>query len=148
MRAADMMTRSLWVVTPNESVSDAASMMATHDVGMLPVVDTPETMRLVGVITDRDIALRHVAPAHDAACTVRSHMTSDGLVTVRQDADAHDIMGRMRSRQVRRIPVIDEEHRVVGVVAQADVARHVGPTEPVAFEKMMQGLSEPALTAV
>ena len=148
MKAKDIMTRALHVITSDEPVSRAALLMAREDVGILPVVDSPASMHMVGVITDRDIAVRHVGHHHTADCSVRTHMTDADLVTVGEDDHIHDVMGRMRHYQVRRIPVLNEQHRLVGIIAQADLARQVAPEEPLAFEKMMEGVSTPAVAAV
>lgn len=148
MRAKDIMTSAVHVVTPDEPISRAAELMAREDVGLVPVVDSVQQMRLVGVITDRDIAVRHVASHHTGDCAVRRHMTTTDLVTVREADHIHDVMGRMRHYQLRRMPVLDERHRLSGIIAQADVALRIAPDEPVEFEKMMESLSAPATVAV
>ena len=122
MKARDLMTEHAQVVVPSDALSHAAALMRDSDVGFIPVADDRESRRLVGVITDRDIAIRHVANAHGDDCRVDQHMTANDLVTVTPDADVSAVHELMREHQVRRVPVIDSEGRILGVIAQADVA--------------------------
>jgi CBS domain-containing protein len=124
MKAREIMTDNLECVTREDSLRVAAQRMRDADVGSLPVVDDRGTMRLVGLITDRDITIRHVAEegAQDAgSCRVGDHMTGDRLHTVAPDDDVRDVLRTMKTEQVRRIPVV-EGHRLVGIIAQADIA--------------------------
>ena len=145
MRAIDVMTRNPKTVLPSDSVTQASRLMADANVGMLPVVESHETEKLVGVITDRDIVVRHLAEQHACDCQVADHMTRGHLDIVRTTDHIHDVMGRMRHDQVRRVPVVDEEQRLVGIIAQADVARRVARKEPMLFEQMLEGISSPTL---
>jgi CBS domain-containing protein len=122
MKARDIMTEYPQAVTPFDPLSHAAALMRDSDIGFLPVVDDRTSRRLVGVITDRDIAIRHVADAHNDDCTIKQHMTGTDLVTVGPDDDTSEVHRLMSDRQVRRIPVVDSEGHVLGVIAQADVA--------------------------
>jgi CBS domain-containing protein len=123
MKAKDIMTKKPKTVTPETSVREAARLMKQEDVGVLPVVDRDGSDRLVGIVTDRDIALRHVAEGHDSSsCPVREAMTSN-VRTARENDDVEDVMDLMGSEQVRRIPVVDERGSLVGIVAQADIVR-------------------------
>jgi CBS domain-containing protein len=144
MNTREIMTSKLDVVTARDSVTRAAQVMLTSDIGFVPVVDDIARMRLVGVLTDRDIAMRYVAQNRSPNTLVGDIMTSEHLVCVRPEDDAHDVLGRMRHERVRRIPVVDKEHRVIGVVAQADIARKLGPREPNLVEKMLEDISQPA----
>jgi CBS domain-containing protein len=122
MKARDIMTEFPQAVTPSDPLSHAAALMRDGDVGFLPVVDDRTSRRLVGVITDRDIAIRHVADAHGDDCTIKQHMSADRVVTVSPDADTREVHRLMIEHQVRRIPVVDSDGAVLGVIAQADVA--------------------------
>lgn len=147
MKAKEIMTQDPVAVTPNETVSHAAELMARHDIGLIPVVEDRSSMRLRGVITDRDIAVRHVAAKHREDCAVAEHMTSKRVDVVRPDADVHDVLGRMRHDKVRRIPVVDADHRLVGVIAQADLAvKYAGhqPAREIEVEDVIEHISEPA----
>ncbi|HEU4452417.1 MAG TPA: CBS domain-containing protein [Longimicrobium sp.] len=143
MKARDLMTPRPHVVLSDEPLLKAAEIMRDHDVGAVPVVDGRESMRLVGVITDRDLAVRHVAAAHHRDCAVRQHMTYDSLVTVRPNADADDVMKKMRRCKVRRVMVTDEDGVLRGIIAQADVVRLEGGDHPRRVEKVLEEISEP-----
>jgi CBS domain-containing protein len=145
MQARDLMTPNPRVVTPDQPVSRAAEIMRDYDVGAVPVVDGP-ALRLRGVITDRDIAVRCTAAGHAPTCTVADHMTVAPLDTVRSDADVHEVMEVMKDARVRRVMVTEGE-RLAGVIAQADLARREGPFEPLEVEKVLERISEPAFTA-
>ena len=143
MLARDIMTRDPSVVTPNETVARAAEIMRERNVGMVPVVNDRTHMRLEGVITDRDIAVRCVAERHHRDCRVADHMTSDHLDIMRADAPVDDVIDAMEHDRVRRIPIVDERERLVGIIAQADIALRVGPSEPRKIETMLEHISEP-----
>ena len=106
-------------VTPDTPVAEAAELMASEDVGSLPIL---EGDKLVGVVTDRDIVVRAVAKKRNPeGMSVRSVASGD-LVTVRPDEDLSEALKLMASYQVRRLPVVDDDNHLVGVLAQADVA--------------------------
>jgi CBS domain-containing protein len=143
MKIREIMTPRPEVLTPRDEVTLAAQMMRSADVGFIPVVDDLENLKLVGVITDRDIALRCVGEHRDGSTPIGDVMSTTELDCVRPDDDAHDAIGRMRHDQVRRVPVVDTQHRVVGVVSQADLALRLGPKEPLVVERMLEGISRP-----
>jgi CBS domain-containing protein len=121
MKARDIMSSDLECVTREDSLQQAARLMRDKDIGALPVVEDTRSMKLVGVITDRDIAVRHVAEGNDPDCKVGDHMTSGDLYRVSPDDDLESVTRTMESHQVRRVPVCEGE-RVVGMIAQADIA--------------------------
>ena len=121
MKARDIMTSNPRCVTADESIGRAAEIMREADVGVVPVVEDSGSMRLAGLVTDRDIAVRVVAEGRDGKVNVRDVMSS-GLKTVGPDDDVNRVTELMKSEQVRRIPVVDGD-RLVGIIAQADVAR-------------------------
>lgn len=143
MKARDLMTRDPAVIPAENRLSDAASLMSTLGVGMLPVVESQDRRRLVGVLTDRDIVVRCLAEGHRGECLVRDHMTRDVLVTVTADADVREIARKMEQYQVRRLPVVDTLGNVVGVVAQADLAKRLGPVNPDLMEEILERISTP-----
>ena len=106
-------------VEPSTLLSEAAQLMNQEDVGSLPVV---ENGRLVGMLTDRDIVTRVVAEGRDPQSVSVREVASD-LVTIDPQHDLGDALKLMARNQVRRLPVVEEGGRLVGVVAQADVAR-------------------------
>ncbi len=123
MKVKDIMTSDPVSVTPETPLREAARMMKQHNVGIIPVVEREGSKQLVGVITDRDIAVRCVAEGHDSSkCPVREAMSSD-VQTARADDDVSSVMRLMGKEQVRRIPIVDERGGLVGIVAQADIVR-------------------------
>jgi CBS domain-containing protein len=136
------MTPDPAVVTPEDPVSRAAQIMRDYDVGIVPVVNDDKSRTLLGVITDRDIACRHVADAHTEDCTVASHMTRDDIETVEETDDSTTILEAMKRREVRRI-LVARNGKLVGVIAQADIATSKQiPKAQVA--EVVEKVSEPA----
>ena len=143
MKARDLMTPDPFVVLPDEPVLRAAEIMRDHDVGVVPVVESRESRLLLGVITDRDLAVRHVAGAHHHDCPVRDHMTADHLVAVRPSDGAGEVMDRMADHKVRRVMVTDDGGRLLGVIAPADLLREEGEEHPRRVERVLAEISEP-----
>jgi CBS domain-containing protein len=122
MRAADIMTENPEVVTPDATLADAARKMRDLDVGIIPVVESEQNRRLRGVITDRDITIRAVAEGRDAGSTRVSDVMTSGVETCNKNDSVQDVLQLMEREQVRRVPITDREGRLVGIIAQADVA--------------------------
>ncbi len=122
MKARDIMTSNPECLTPDSTLQQAARLMRDGGFGAVPVVNDESTLEVVGIITDRDIAIRHVAEGHADSCCVGDHMTRD-VEVVRADSDLADVEDVMSDEQVRRIPVVDENDRLIGMIAQADLAR-------------------------
>ena len=141
MRARDIMTSNPLVVTGEDTISHAAEIMRDAEVGIVPVVDDREHRRLIGVITDRDIAVRCVSHKHVPACDVRLHMSGDHLHTVTPDDDVDRVIEAMAHDQVRRIPVVAEDGRLIGMISQADLATKVGPDNPLDVERVLESVS-------
>ena len=120
MRVSEAMTRDVRVATPGQSIRDVAKMMADIDAGAMPV---GENDRLVGMITDRDIAIRAVAEGKGPDTPVREVMSSD-IKYCYEDEDLEHVAENMGDLQVRRLPVVNREKRLVGIVALGDIARH------------------------
>jgi CBS domain-containing protein len=117
--------------------------MRDYNVGIVPVVSDPDSRNLIGLITDRDIAVRHVADAHMEDCTVGTHMTRDNIETVEENDDTATILAAMKRREVRRIAVTNKNGKLMGVIAQADIAvADEIPKEDVA--EVVKTVSEPA----
>ncbi len=117
----ELMTVKPRTVKVGDTVVDAAKLMRGEDTGIAPVVDGG---RLVGVVTDRDIAIRVVAEGRDPQATKVEEIASQNLVTIDPQQDLDGALRLMAQHQVRRLPVVEEDGKLVGVVAQADVARH------------------------
>ncbi len=122
----DTMTSNPCSIDADKPVSYAAKMMRDEDVGLAPIVDGD---RLVGTLTDRDIAMRVVAEGRDPESTTVREVASSVVVTVNPQQGLDDALQLMAKHQVRRLPVVEENGRLVGVVAQADVAEHAEPSE-------------------
>jgi CBS domain-containing protein len=115
----EVMTREVRSCEPKATATEAAKLMATQDVGPIPVV---EDGRLTGIVTDRDLVIRILAEGRDPNATTVGEIASRDLVTVSPDEDIDEALSRMAQNQVRRLPVVEGD-RLIGIVAQADVAR-------------------------
>lgn len=146
MRALDIMTEDPFTLTENATIADAARIMRDINVGIVPVVDNEDDLRLKGVITDRDIAVRAIADGMDAKTRVDRCMSTD-VRTVNRNDSVYDVMRVMRQEQVRRVPVTDREGRLVGIIAQADLAVDYAGTDyerEIEVEETIERISEPA----
>lgn len=114
----EMMTSGVHVARPDQTIGEAARVMAEADIGSLPV---GENGKLVGMITDRDIVVRGIALGRDAQTPVRDVMTSD-VKYCHDDEDVSDVARNMAELGVRRLPVVDRDKRLVGMVALSNVA--------------------------
>ncbi|HUP89030.1 MAG TPA: CBS domain-containing protein [Longimicrobiales bacterium] len=139
-KARDIMTANPQVVTPEESIQRAAQIMRDADVGIVPVVDDQASMRLTGLVTDRDIAIRIVAEGRNSGdCCARDVMSTSPR-SVGPDDDLDRVMDLMKSEKVRRVPVVEGD-RLVGIIAQADVAMDQGSDSKTG--DVVQKISEP-----
>lgn len=129
----DLMSRDVKIISPDMTIGDAARKMRDGDFGMMPV---GENDRMIGTISDRDIAIRAVAEGKGASTKVRSVM-SEGVSWVYEDESVEQAATIMSERQVRRLPVVDRDKRLVGIVALGDFAVESSEIRPAA-----QALSE------
>jgi CBS domain-containing protein len=141
VKIQDIMTRDPSCVTPETPAREAARIMRDEDIGVVPVVEDESSRRLVGVVTDRDLAVRIVAEGRDADTPVVEVMTASRLATVTPDVDVDDVMDAMAAEQVRRIPIVDERGSLVGIVSQADVVRKARDDDKA--ERTVEQISEP-----
>ena len=136
-KVREVMTDRPRCVSPETPISQAAELMESEDVGALPVL---EGEHLAGMITDRDIVIRAVAKGKDPrGMPVREIATRD-VVAVRPDEDLSEALRIMASHQIRRLPVVDDDNRLIGVLAQADVALEA---KEKAVGEMVEGISKP-----
>jgi CBS domain-containing protein len=135
-KVREVMTDRPRCITPETPVSEAARLMKSEDVGSLPILDGE---RLTGIVTDRDIVLQAVAEEKDPRGMPVREVASRDLVTVGQDEDLSEALKRMASNQLRRIPVVDEDDRLVGIITQADVAREAKDKDS---GQMLQDISQ------
>jgi CBS domain-containing protein len=124
MRVKGIMTANPVCCTPNTSLREVAEIFVDHDCGAVPVVESFESMKPLGIITDRDIACRAIAKGKNALELNARDCMSTPSVTVREDASLDDCIEAMESNRVRRIVVVDEFGRCCGIVSQADIALH------------------------
>jgi CBS domain-containing protein len=136
MKVSEVMTREVQTIRPDQSAQEAASFMLSADAGSIPVA---EGDRLIGMITDRDIAVRGVAKGHGPDTPVRDLMTDD-LVVVRVDDDIEDAAEKMSGAQVRRLPVIDDDERLCGIVSLGDLSREA---DQDCASEALEGVSQP-----
>ena len=136
MKVNEIMSRDVEVIHPDSVIQEAAGKMKTLDVGSLPVCDN---RRLLGVVTDRDIAVRGVAQGHGPDTPVRELM-SDGLICARKDDDVDEVAMKMADAQVRRLPVIDQDDRLCGIVSLGDLSREATDT---AASQALEGVTQP-----
>jgi len=121
MNVQEIMTRDPACATPGMTARDAAKLMQREDTGVLPVVENEQSKKLVGVVTDRDLAMRVVAEGRDGETRVSEIMSGSRLATVGPNDSVDRVMETMSSEQVRRIPIVDERGALVGIVSQADI---------------------------
>ena len=144
MKASEIMTKNPACVTPDDSARQAAQLMADNDCGCLPVVDSHGSSKVVGVITDRDIAVRGVARGRNSDTPVRDLMTRDAT-TCPPDADIKEVERAMSERQVRRIVVAEADGRACGIISQADLARASDrDVSEKVVARVVERISEPA----
>jgi CBS domain-containing protein len=136
MRISDVMTRDVATVRPDQTAREAATFMLNADAGSIPVT---EGDRLIGMITDRDIAVRGIAKGHGPDTPVRDIMTS-GIICARENDSVEDVASKMSEAQVRRLPVIDDSEKLVGIVSLGDLSRE---TDGETAHQALEGVSAP-----
>ena len=135
MRICDVMTRNVETVTPDQTVQEAAGFMLSADTGSIPVTDGD---KLVGMITDRDIAVRGIAKGYGPETLVRDLMTGD-IIAVRETDDVAAVAAKMSEARVRRMPVIDSDAKLCGIVSLGDLSREA---ESGAATEVLSGVSQ------
>jgi CBS domain-containing protein len=136
MKVSEVMTRSVATVSPEQTAREAASFMLSNDAGSIPVTDGDG---LVGMITDRDIAVRGVANGRGPDTSVRELM-SDNVICARVGDNVDDVATQMSEAQVRRLPVVDENDRLCGIVSLGDLSREAPGQEAT---EALEGVSTP-----
>jgi CBS domain-containing protein len=123
----DVMTKSPVCGYPDDTVAHVARLMRSEDIGPVPIVQDDTSMKLLGIVTDRDLAIKVVAEERDPATTrVKDVMTTD-VITCRESDDIETALDAMSKNQLRRIPVLHDGNMLVGIIAQADVATRLNP---------------------
>jgi CBS domain-containing protein len=142
MRVAQIMTPDPACCTPESTAQDAATLMKENDCGSIPVVENRDKRRLVGTVTDRDLAVRGLANGRGPDTSVRELMTYDPI-TSSPDDEVEIVREVMVSQQVRRVPVVDANRALVGIVAQADLAREDGAASDQEVGRIVEAISDP-----
>jgi CBS domain-containing protein len=143
-KCSDVMTREPVCCEPGESVTQIANVMKREDVGSIPVVESHEDKKLIGIVTDRDLVVKVLAEGLSAErATVRDAMTANPVACKESDdvSRAVEVMG---DRQVRRMPIVDDRGRLTGIIAQADVATRVHSDRKTG--ELVEAISEPGLS--
>ena len=140
MKNSDIMTKDLVYSLPSDMVSDVAKLMKDEDIGPVLIVDdSHDGKRLVGIVTDRDLALKVVGEGRDPNSTRVEDVMTGSLVTCRADDDVENAMRAMAQNQLRRIPVVDDSGQLVGIISQADVATRLN--EPQSTAEVVKEIS-------
>jgi CBS domain-containing protein len=129
MHVFEIMTPDPACCTPDTTLAKVARLMVRMDCGEIPVVNNLETRKLLGVITDRDIVCRAVAADLNPAKMRVSDVMSTPAISIGEEADIHECYVKMMEYRIRRIPVLDDQGQVSGIVAQADIARRADTRE-------------------
>lgn len=139
-RCSDVMTKDVVTCTPADTIVEAARLMKQEDIGPVLVVEGNDSRTLVGILTDRDIVLKVIAEGLDPQSTRVEKVMSKKLVTCRTDDDVDVAMNAMAQYQLRRIPVVGENMRLEGIIAQADIATRA--QEPEKTAEVVKEISE------
>jgi CBS domain-containing protein len=118
----EVMTKNPVCCLPKDAAAKAAQLMKRNNIGSIPVIENKKSHALVGIVTDRDLALKVVAKGRNAKSTKLEAVMTRRVVTCRAEEDLQKAMNAMSRHQLRRIPVVDNEYRILGIIAQADVA--------------------------
>ena len=131
-KCSDIMTRAVVTSTREATIMEVAQLMKEEDIGPVLIVDNEQNNTLVGIVTDRDIVLKVIAEGRDPKTMQVGDVMSKKLVTCRADDDVDVAMQSMAQFQLRRIPVVEDTMRLVGIIAQADVATRADAPEKTA----------------
>jgi len=141
MKCAHVMTTEIFCCLPTDSLEEVASVMQSEDIGPVPIVDDLESRQLIGIVTDRDIALRAVARGLDARKTTAEEVMTRTLVTCGAEDEIESALNLMARHQVRRLPIVDGGSRLVGMISQADLATRLNESEKIA--EVVEEISRP-----
>jgi CBS domain-containing protein len=142
MKCSEVMTDNPVCCLPGDSVSQAARVMRREHVGLVPVISDEQTRELIGIVTDRDLAIKVVAESRDSNKTTVGEVMTNTIIACREDDDMSSAIAAMEEHQICRIPVIDQGGRIVGIISQADVATRVH--EPKRTAEMVAEISRGA----
>ncbi len=132
-RCDEVMTKDPICCLADDVVAKAAQIMKDRDIGSVPVIENEHSRKLVGIVTDRDLALQVVAYGYDPKTTKVAYVMSHGVVTCRAEDNLQEALDLMSDYQLRRIPVVDNHDQIIGIIAQADVALRGNQPEKTAM---------------
>ncbi len=139
-KCAEVMTKNPVCCRPDDTVAKAAQLMQRDNIGSIPVIEDEDTLKLAGIVTDRDLALKVIAKGKDAKSTKVEAVMTRQVVTCRAEDDLQKALDSMAMHQLRRIPIVDNDNRIVGIIAQADVATRLNQPEKTA--EMVKEISQ------
>jgi len=142
MNCREVMTENPVCSLPTDSVSQAARVMRREDVGAVPVISDEQSRKLIGIVTDRDLAIKVVAESRDPNHTAVGDVMTETIVACRATDNLSSAIKAMEEHQIRRIPVLDGDSRIVGIISQADVATRLH--EPEKTAEMVEEISQAA----
>ena len=142
MFCKEVMTDNPVCCLPNEAVSAAARVMRREDVGAVPVINDEQKRQLIGIVTDRDLAIKVVAESRDPNQTNISDVMTSTIIACLERDDLSSAIKAMEEHQIRRLPVVDDDGRIVGIISQADVATRL--REPEKTAEMVEEISQAA----
>ena len=142
MNCSEVMTKDPSCCLPSDTAFDAAQLMKTEDVGPIPIVGDKQTKKLEGIVTDRDLAMKVVAEGLDPKTTKIEGIMTTGVNTCGPQDDINDAVKLMEENHVRRIPIVDKNDRLLGIIAQADIATRVD--QPGKTAEVVQEISQAA----
>ena len=140
MTCGEVMTKNPVCCLPGDTAAKAAQKMKQKHIGSIPVIESEQTRQLVGIVTDRDLALKIVAEGRDAKSTKVAAVMTRRVVTSRAEDDLQKAMDAMSKHQLRRLPVVDKDNQILGIIAQADVATR--GQEPEMAGAMLKEISQ------
>ena len=136
----EVMTKYPVCCLPTDSVAKAAEVMKSRNIGSIPVIENEKTQKLVGIVTDRDLALTIVAEGRDAKSTKVEMVMTRKVFTCFADDDIQMALDAMAEHQLRRLPVVDRANKIVGIITQADVATRINQPDKTA--EMVKEISQ------
>ena len=139
----DIMTQNPVCCTRSDTANMVAQIMRDRDIGLVAVVDNEQNQKLVGIVTDRDLVVRFLAEDIETGGVRAEQVMTEDIVACKPDDSIQNCLDAMESRQVRRIPVVDESGRIVGIIAQGDVAIRLGLPDKTA--QLVEELSRPSV---
>ena len=142
MKCREVMTQNPACCLPSDKAFEAAQLMKSEDVGPIPVVSDKKTRELIGIVTDRDLVLKVISEGRDPKSTALEEVMTKDVVTCHPDDDVTEALDAMEENQVRRVPIVDDDNRLVGIIAQADIATRVD--EPEKTHEVVEEISRAA----